>query len=67
MTILNGGFNMGYKKELIEAMVNYGQDSFWSDSEIIDMLIECGITEEDFKDCGYGDFTKAYFNDDTEN
>lgn len=52
---------MGYKKELIEAMVNYGQDNFWNDSTIIDTLVDCGITEEDFKDCGYGDFVKEYF------
>lgn len=58
---------MDKKKELIEAMINYGEDYFWSDSEIIDTLINCGITEEDFKDCGYGDFVKAYFNNGTEN
>lgn len=52
---------MDYKQELIEAMINYGEDNFWTDNDIIESLIDCGITEEDFKDCGYGNFVKAYF------
>lgn len=52
---------MDYTKELIVAMANYGQDNFWTDNDIIEALIDCGITEEDFKDCGYGDFVKEYF------
>ena len=48
-------------------MINYGQEeACWDDSEIIDRLIECGITEEDFKNCDYGDFVKAYFSDEEE-
>ena len=54
---------MGYRGELIEAMMNYGQDNVWDDNAIIETLIDCGITEEDFKDCGYGEFVKAYFDD----
>jgi len=58
---------MDYKEKLIEVMINYGQEeACWDDSEIIDRLIECGITEEDFKNCGYGDFVKAYFSDEEE-
>ena len=50
-----------YTENLIEAMINYGEDNFWTDNDIIESLIDCGITEEDFKDCGYGDFVKEYF------
>lgn len=48
-------------KNLVDAMVSYGLEACWCDSEIIDALIECGITEEDFVRCGYGDFVKNYF------
>lgn len=51
-------------KNLIDAMVIYGLDACWCDSEIIDELVGCGITEQDFKDCGYGDFVKEYFEND---
>ena len=30
------------------------------DGEIIDTLVDCGITEEDFKNCGYGEYVKEY-------
>ena len=52
---------MDDKKELIIAMINYGENAFWDDSAIIDTLVDCGITEEDFKDCGYGEYVKEYF------
>lgn len=50
-----------YTENLIEVMINYGEDNFWTDNDIIEYLIDCGIIEEDFKDCGYGDFVKEYF------
>jgi len=58
--------DMEVTKELIEAMVNYAQCASWTDNDVIEALIDCGITEEDFKHCGYGDFVKEYFNDDSE-
>ena len=53
--------NYSYTENLIEAVVNYGEDNFWDDSAIIDVLVDCGVTEEDFKNCGYWDFVKKYF------
>ena len=54
-------FVMDYTNNLIEAMINYGENACWCDSEIIETLIDCGITEQDFIDCGYGEYTKEYF------
>lgn len=51
-------------ENLINAVVDYGQNANWNDSEIIDTLIDCGITEEDFKNCGYGEYAKEYFAND---
>lgn len=48
-------------KNLIKAMSDYGMEYSWTDSDIIDTLIDCGITKQDFIDCGYGDFVKNYF------
>ena len=58
--------DVNYTENLINAMIDYGLDDQWNDSDIIDMLIECGITEEDFKNYGFGDFVKAYFSDSEE-
>lgn len=51
-------------KNLIDAVVEYGQSANWDDSEIIDTLVDCGITEENFNDCGYGEFVREYFAND---
>lgn len=51
------------EKKLIEAMCEYGLDNSWNDSEVIDALTECGITQDDFVKHGYGDFVKDYFED----
>jgi hypothetical protein len=48
-------------KNLIEAMINYGLHYLWCDTEIIDMLVVCGVTEEDFKEYGYWEYVKEYF------
>ena len=56
--------NLHIVKNLIEAMCNYALEFSWTDSETIDMLIECGIEKQDFIDCGYGDFIKEYFEED---
>lgn len=53
--------NLTIIKNLISAMSDYGLEYSWTDSDIIDTLISCGITEKDFIDCGYGDFIKDYF------
>lgn len=51
---------------LIKAMVAYGLENSWCDSEIIDALVELGITHEDFLKAGAGDFVKSYFEDELE-
>lgn len=48
-------------KNLINAMSKYAEDSCLTDEEFIDALISCGVTKQDFIDCGYGDFIKEYF------
>jgi hypothetical protein len=53
-------------KNLIKAMCNYAMEFSWTDSETIDALIECGITKQDFIDCGYEDFVEEYFEKDEE-
>ena len=55
---------MDYTNNLIEAMINYGENACWCDNEIIETLIDCGITEQDFIDCGYGEYTREYFKND---
>lgn len=49
---------------LITAMVEYALENHWCDSEAIDTLVGCGITEQDFINCGYGEFVKDYFKED---
>lgn len=51
-------------ENLINAVVEYGLSANWNDSEIIDTLVDCGVTEENFKDCGFGEFVKEYFSND---
>lgn len=51
-------------KNLIFAMFEYALENQWSDSEAIDTLVDCGITEQEFIACGYGDFVKDYFKED---
>ena len=46
---------------LIKAMVAYGIEYNWCDSDIIDTLIEIGITYDDFCHAGANDFVKEYF------
>lgn len=53
---------MKEKENLINAMIEYGLSSFWDDSYIINRLEDCGITEEDFIENGYGNFVKEYYN-----
>lgn len=51
-------------KNLITAVFEYALEYQWCDSETIDTLVRCGITEQDFIACGYGDFVKDYFKED---
>lgn len=46
---------------LINTVIRHGQDSTWCDSDIIEQLIECGLTEQDFIKYGFGDFVADYF------
>ena len=55
---------MKYTENLIEAMIKYGMDANWNDNDIIESLIDCGITEQDFRDCGYWSYVRAYFEED---
>ena len=50
-------------KNLIAVMAEYGMNHCWNDNDIIETLVDCGITEDDFKACGYGDFVSKYFCD----
>jgi hypothetical protein len=53
-------------KNLIEAMCNYGLEFAWTDNEVIESLVECGIEQQDFNDCGFENFVKEYFEDNKE-
>lgn len=48
-------------KKLMDAVAEYGLESGWCDNEIIDTLVECGVTQEDFQKYGKADFVKEYF------
>lgn len=50
-------------KRLIEAMADYALEYAWSDNDLIEALENCGITQQDFIDCGYGNFVKKYYNE----
>lgn len=50
-------------KSLIVAMADYGMENSWNDSDIIDALIDAGVTQEDFQKAGYENFVKEYFED----
>lgn len=49
---------------LITAMFDFALENQWCDGEAIDVLVQCGITEQDFISCGYGEFVKDYFKED---
>ena len=49
---------------LITAMFDFALENQWCDSEAIDVLVQCGITEQEFIACGYGEFVKDYFEED---
>ena len=46
---------------LIAAMREYASASAWTDGEFIDALVQLGVTQEDFRRAGMGDFAKDYF------
>ena len=48
---------------LINAIIRDGQDAALCDSDIIEELIECGLTENDFVRYGFWDFVADYFKD----
>ena len=52
---------------LIQTLIQYGLENAWGDKETIDALVELGITQEDFKEAGYGEFVKDYFSDNQQN
>ena len=51
-------------RNLIAAMQSYALETNWNDSDFIDALVGIGITEDDFKACGFGDYVKEYFEND---
>ena len=46
---------------LINAAIEAGHDATLCDSDIIEHLIDCGLTEKDFIEYGFGDFVEDYF------
>jgi hypothetical protein len=53
------------KKNIIDAVMEFGFECCWNDSEIIDCLVDnFGITREDFVSFGYADFVRDYYYDD---
>ena len=54
-------------KNLIDAMAEYALEAAWNDSDIIDALVGCGITQADFERSGYGEFVRSYFEEEEEN
>lgn len=51
---------------LIDTIIEDNRAATWSDSEIIEKLIKCGLEEKDFIRYGFGDFVEDYFNNDDE-
>ena len=51
---------------LIDTVIEDNRAATWSDSEIIEKLIKCGLEEKDFIRYGFGDFVEDYFNNDDE-
>ena len=51
----------GTAEGLIKAMVAYGMEHSWSDSEIVHALTELGVTYDDFCRAGARGFVKDYF------
>ena len=49
---------------LIDTIIKDNRAATWSDSEIIDKLIDCGLEEKDFVEYGFEDFVEDYFNND---
>lgn len=48
-------------EKLMDAVAEYGMESGWSDRDVIDALVECGVTYDDFKKYGKEEFVKGYF------
>lgn len=48
--------------ELISLFIDGCQSSYMDDAEIIDELLTV-FTREDLEECGFGDFIKAYFDE----
>lgn len=48
------------KTNLIDAVITYGMHNFWSDEDIIDVLTDCGMTKQDYIDCGFGAFAEEH-------
>lgn len=48
---------------LIDAVAKFGMESNWCDSDIIETLMDCGVTKEDFKRYGFWEFAQPYFED----
>ena len=49
-------------EELIDLFIDGCQSSQWDDAEIIEDLLTI-FTREDLEECGFGDFIKAYFDE----
>ena len=52
--------------QLIRTIIDDKRDADWSDEEIINELIDCGLTREDFIECDLEWFVEDYFENDDE-
>lgn len=48
-------------EKLMDAVAEYGMENNWCDHDIIEVLVDMGITKEDFVKYGKYDFVKEYF------
>lgn len=51
-------------RRLLDIIIDDKRDADWSDKEIIEELIGCGFTKEDFIKCNLEWLVKDYFEDD---
>ena len=50
--------------KLLDIIIDDKRDADWSDNAIIEELINCGLTKEDFVKYGFERFVEDYFEDD---
>ena len=53
--------NMDSVHNLIDAMSKYGMENNWTDTEVLDALVQVGVSQDDFNKAGYASSVKEYF------